>query len=869
VRLVVCVIVGGTDGLWKWSALNESLLGRIFISYRRQETAWHAWRLYDVLVEHFRAEQVFKDVDSIEPGDDFVERITATVESGDVLLALIGPQWLTITNNKGQRRLDDPEDHVRLEIETALTRMIPVIPILVDEAKMPGADELPATLAPLVDRPAVEINPLTFDTKQLMATVSKTLDLELARRQQELASNYAQASAAADAGDWEQAAAKYSMVAAAVPGYRDTNDRLAEARRQQLATLEAEAQRLYRAGQWAAVIKVGEQLQAIDPAFDDADGLIRSALAEVDVGYREAALAANYEAGLRLFHAARFDAGRWEEAIAALERVTRLDPTYRDAPALLGGARQELARATFGEEYARWLAEEEARWQARRQAGEEQTEEQARAEAEAILSKPLVPPPAQHPTPAADENVQFTVYRPPIIKPGIWYSMLAFAHLAERRPDAPPDEPDPLELVRELAAQSLGDKASDYEGPRAESRGAVPKESELTFVPYAEDIDFNPRRQSFEWQEDVHQQNFRLRAKSGAPSRVVGQMTVYLGACILADVDLVFRVDPAAAPPNPRPVAATLLKTTGAKLSTTRLPRDSFISKSPYRKIFLSYSHDDTAIVEQAERLGAALGDTYLRDRTTLHSGEDWYEGLLKLIDKADIFQLFWSSNSMRSEYVRQEWEHAVTLARPNFIRPTYWEQPMPRSDNPLLPPSSLSQLHFHSLVAPQAPEPEAAEQAQREALAQARREAEAQALAQARRQAERSAPAQAQREAEAQAQQEALAQARREAEAQAQRSAPAQAQREAEAQAQRSAPAQAQRSAPAQAQREAEAQAQRSAPAQARREAEAQAQREALAQARREAEQSRPRAAGVRRTAVVVLVLFSILILLLWWIQR
>ena len=455
---------------------------------------------------------------------------------------------------------------------------------------------------------------------------------------------------------------------------------------------------------------------------------------------------------------------------------------------------------------------------------------------------------ATHSVSRADQNVQFTVYRPPFIRPGIWYSMLAFAHLAERRPGAPPDEPDPLERVRELAIQTLGDQAPYYEGPRAESRGAVPKESELTFVPYAQDIDFNPPRQTFEWQEDVHQQNFRLRAKSGAPSRVVGRMTVYLGACILADVDLVFRVDPAAAPPNPRPVAATLLKTTGATVSTTRLPSDSFLSAPPYRKIFLSYSHDDTAIVEQAERLGAALGDTYLRDRTTLHSGEEWYEGLLRLIDKADIFQLFWSSNSMRSEYVRREWEHAATLARPNFIRPTYWEQPMPESDNPLLPPSSLRQLHFHSLVAPQAPEQEAEEQAPREAppLAQS------------------SAPSQAQWEAEELARREALAQARREAEAQAWWEAEEQARREAEEQARREAEQQARRYA--------EEQALREAPAQARREAPAQARREAEEQARRYAEQSRPRAAGVRRTAVLVglvLVLFSILIWLLWWIQR
>jgi TIR domain/Protein of unknown function (DUF1349) len=155
--------------------LNGSSPGRIFISYRRQETAWPAGRLYDVLVEHFPAEQVFKDVDNIEPGDDFVDRITAAVASCDVLLALIGPHWMTITNKKGQRRLDDPEDYVRIEIETALTRNIRVIPILVDEARMPGADELPPTLAALVRRNAVEINPLSFDTKRLIATVHKTL----------------------------------------------------------------------------------------------------------------------------------------------------------------------------------------------------------------------------------------------------------------------------------------------------------------------------------------------------------------------------------------------------------------------------------------------------------------------------------------------------------------------------------------------------------------------------------------------------------------------------------------------------------------------------------------------------------------------
>jgi len=96
--------------------------GRIFISYRRQETAWPARQLYEVLVGRFGAESVFKDVDDIEPGDDFVERITEAVASCDVLLALIGNQWLTMTDIHGGRRLDNPEDFVRLELTAALSR---------------------------------------------------------------------------------------------------------------------------------------------------------------------------------------------------------------------------------------------------------------------------------------------------------------------------------------------------------------------------------------------------------------------------------------------------------------------------------------------------------------------------------------------------------------------------------------------------------------------------------------------------------------------------------------------------------------------------------------------------------------------------
>ena len=151
--------------------------GRVFISYRREETAHPAGWLYARLAHQYGGEQVFKDVDSIEPGDDFVQAITRAVGSCDVLLALIGGQWLTIADEHGRRRLDDPGDFVRLEIEAALTRDVRVIPILVDEARMPRVDELPPSLVSLTRRQALELSPSRFeyDTGRLLKVLDTTL----------------------------------------------------------------------------------------------------------------------------------------------------------------------------------------------------------------------------------------------------------------------------------------------------------------------------------------------------------------------------------------------------------------------------------------------------------------------------------------------------------------------------------------------------------------------------------------------------------------------------------------------------------------------------------------------------------------------
>jgi len=157
---------------------NAASASNIFVSYRREDSAYPAGWLFDRLVDHFGADQIFKDVDSIELGDDFVERITSAVGSSAVVLTVIGKRWLTVTGEKRQRRLDDPADFVRLEIEAAFARRVRVIPVLVEGARMPQAAELPDSLAQLAHRQALELSPNRFgsDTGRLLDVLDRTLD---------------------------------------------------------------------------------------------------------------------------------------------------------------------------------------------------------------------------------------------------------------------------------------------------------------------------------------------------------------------------------------------------------------------------------------------------------------------------------------------------------------------------------------------------------------------------------------------------------------------------------------------------------------------------------------------------------------------
>ena len=156
----------------------ELTTGTIFINYRKDDSSWNALALYNELQKYFAKEQIFKDFNTILPGDDFTISIQNALLKCDVLLVVMGKSWLGMKDAKGNRRLDDPDDFVRIEIATALERNVQVIPVLFDDIPMPTVDELPANMKTLVRRQFVEIETKRFedDVRNLADAIRKVLN---------------------------------------------------------------------------------------------------------------------------------------------------------------------------------------------------------------------------------------------------------------------------------------------------------------------------------------------------------------------------------------------------------------------------------------------------------------------------------------------------------------------------------------------------------------------------------------------------------------------------------------------------------------------------------------------------------------------
>lgn len=281
----------------------------------------------------------------------------------------------------------------------------------------------------------------------------------------------------------------------------------------------------------------------------------------------------------------------------------------------------------------------------------------------------------------ADKDVQFTVYAPQKIRPEKNYTVLAFAHLSKRRPDATEDEPDPIVEMKEQVARVLGDQQHAYRDVEESSSQPVPQGGELTFVPVVKGLAFNPPRRSFNWLKSIHREEFDVRTAGEFDNQTLnGSMTVFLGSVIIAEVPLTISVD------------------SRATSEAERIPLNEPRSARRVRQVFASYSRKDEQVVAELAHVAPLFGSRFLMDRTHLEPGEDRNEGLQRLIREADVFQLFWSTNSMRSVDTAGEIKYAASLGRPGFILPTYWEEPVPRSPAEGLPPPEIERLQFYRI---------------------------------------------------------------------------------------------------------------------------------------------------------------------------
>lgn len=217
-------------------------MGQIFISYRRDADAGYVRALLNEMKHTFGDRQTFLDTESIEARTDFARTIEQAIEACEVVLVMIGPRWLALTDRLGRQRLRNPDDFVRLEILTAFQHAIPVIPILVEDAVMPTEAELPEALEKLARLQAVRLSNARWDND-----IARLFDsLERLSEEPRLSRQYLEAATCANQGHWQDALRIFETIESERPGFRDVRERLIVLRQ-----LAAEVdRRLPAGGRW-------------------------------------------------------------------------------------------------------------------------------------------------------------------------------------------------------------------------------------------------------------------------------------------------------------------------------------------------------------------------------------------------------------------------------------------------------------------------------------------------------------------------------------------------------------------------------------------------------------------------------------------
>lgn len=265
-----------------------------------------------------------------------------------------------------------------------------------------------------------------------------------------------------------------------------------------------------------------------------------------------------------------------------------------------------------------------------------------------------------------DERLAFTATYPTVVQPQRWYPFTVFMHLAALQ----------AEVARQIQAQVQAGIAVPFVSSSAATRG-VTRGTLLTFTPVVQGLEFNPPTATVAWYEDIQDLRLRLRAPADMQGRSAhGYVEVAVDSLPIAQLGVAINVQPEGSALDPAPQTAVQ-------------------PAQQYQDVFASYASTDAAVVHACRAAYWALGIHLVVDKQTLRSGQAWSPGLRALIDRCDLFQLFWSGNAALSGPVAEEYRHA--LARlpdkgEGFVRLTAWEQPPP----PL--PEPLRRYHFAPL---------------------------------------------------------------------------------------------------------------------------------------------------------------------------
>lgn len=275
------------------------------------------------------------------------------------------------------------------------------------------------------------------------------------------------------------------------------------------------------------------------------------------------------------------------------------------------------------------------------------------------------------PEPLRDEDVQFTVYAPPL-RVGHWEKLLAFAHRAiDDGEDVAYD--DPVARVAEEAREVLGERVAEYTTSEGTSAMQIPREHELTFVPRAPTVRFDPPARTFRWTDPVHRELFLARADASVEEEA--RIEVYLGALLLAEVRFELAVRDAAPPPA---------------------------RARPFEEVFVAFAEADTAIATQLTALTSALSGTrFVQADPTERRTQTLGEASKSAIERADAVQVLWSRAALGSTLVDASIRHAITRRGVERVRPVCWEQPPPIDEAQDRPPRALRERGLSPIGAP------------------------------------------------------------------------------------------------------------------------------------------------------------------------